>query len=497
VDLQERGRQRLHRIRHEARDEGQRQDPDGAVEPAGNPDPRPEIGDADNEAGDRHRQGRYQVDRAAARHLGAVDGVADRECQRAADHRGDDSDLDRVPDRAQRQRIVEDAVEMHQRILLHVEQAGGVADEHEFAERRHDQRQTRQDHDHHEIDHAEAEGEPAPRPEIEVARPVGLAGHRGVAAPAQHLLLQEHQRAGHHHQDNSDRGGGVVERRRPVGELENIGGQHADIGRRAQYRGNAVDAEHDDEGQQHAGHDRRHDQRKRHGEHGRERAGAGDFRGLFQARIHVAQRRGGEHVDVGRVIDAEHEHQAPHRIEIDPPVRPHPFEHGVDQAGFGRAEDGPGHARDQRRREQRQDAGGGDDSLERRVGAHHDPGEGEADHHRDQRAAAAGNQRVDQCLGNIRVGKHHEEIGDRQMAETKTVDHRIGVGQRAQQQREQRINHQKAEDRQQQRDPGAGQHAPAHALAAAARNPGAPAPLSVQSVLPLGRRAAIFLWGQA
>jgi hypothetical protein len=29
---------------------GQRQDPDGAVEPAGNPDPGPQIGDADHEA---------------------------------------------------------------------------------------------------------------------------------------------------------------------------------------------------------------------------------------------------------------------------------------------------------------------------------------------------------------------------------------------------------------------------------------------------------------
>ena len=84
-------------------------------------------------------------------------------------------------------------------------------------------------------------------------------------------------------------------------------------------------------------------------------------------------------------------------------------------------------------------------------------------------AAAAGDQRVDQRLGDVGVGQHDEEIGDRQMAETETVDHRIGVGQRAQQQREQRIDHQKAEDRQQQRDPGAGPHAPTHALAAAAR----------------------------
>src|SRR5712672_1821685 len=106
----------------------------------------------------------------------AMNGVADRKGQRAADHRGDDADLDRVVDRSERQRVVEDAVEMHQRILTHVDQAGGVADEHEFAERRHDQGQARQDHDDQQIDDGEPEGEPAPRPEIEIARPKRLAG---------------------------------------------------------------------------------------------------------------------------------------------------------------------------------------------------------------------------------------------------------------------------------------------------------------------------------
>ena len=44
-------------------------------------------------------------------------------------------------------------LEMHQRVLAHVEQAGGVADEQELAERRDDQRQRRQHHDDEQIDH--------------------------------------------------------------------------------------------------------------------------------------------------------------------------------------------------------------------------------------------------------------------------------------------------------------------------------------------------------
>jgi len=39
-----------------------------------------------------------------------VNRVADRKGERTADHGGNDADLDRVVDRAQRERIVEDAV---------------------------------------------------------------------------------------------------------------------------------------------------------------------------------------------------------------------------------------------------------------------------------------------------------------------------------------------------------------------------------------------------
>ena len=54
------------------------------------------------------------------------------------------------------------------------------------------------------------------------------------------------------------------------------------------------------------------------------------------------------------------------------------------------------------------------------------------------------------------IGQHGEEVGDRQMAQAEAVDHRIGVGQRPQQQREQGIDDQKRQDRQQQRHPQAG-----------------------------------------
>ena len=131
VDLQERGGQRLHGVGHEARDEGEREDPDRAVKPARQSDPGPQIGDADHQARDRHRQRRDQVDAAPPGRVAAVDRVADREGEHAAEHRRDQADLHGVPDRPHGQRVVEDAVEMHQRVMPHVEQAGGARDEQE------------------------------------------------------------------------------------------------------------------------------------------------------------------------------------------------------------------------------------------------------------------------------------------------------------------------------------------------------------------------------
>ena len=58
--------------------------------------------------------------------VGAVDGVADGEGEHAADERGDQADLHGVPDRAQRQRIGEQPLEVHQAVLALVEQAGQI-----------------------------------------------------------------------------------------------------------------------------------------------------------------------------------------------------------------------------------------------------------------------------------------------------------------------------------------------------------------------------------
>src|SRR5437868_10655421 len=43
-------------------------------------------------------------------------------------------------------------------------------------------------------------------------------------------------------------------------------------------------------------------------------------------------------------------------------------------------------------------------------------------------------QRVDQRLADIRVRQHDKKIRDREMAQTDALDHRIGVGKRAQEQ---------------------------------------------------------------
>ncbi len=49
--------------------------------------------------------------------------------------------------------------------------------------------------------------------------------------------------------------------------------------------------------------------------------------------------------------------------------------------------------------------------------------------------------------------EHGEEVGDREMGQAEALDHRIGVGERAEQQRENRINDQKGQDREQQQHP--------------------------------------------
>src|SRR6476646_11877292 len=68
------------------------------------------------------------------------------------------------------------------------------------------------------------------------------------------------------------------------------------------------------------------------------------------------------------------------------------------------------------------------------------------------------------------------------MGKAETFDHRISIGQSAQQQSQERIDNQKAQDRQQQRHPRASHDAPANMLNAAARDPVAPAYLFLQRV---------------
>src|SRR5712691_5729884 len=80
------------------------------------------------------------------------------------------------------------------------------------------------------------------------------------------------------------------------------------------------------------------------------------------------------------------------------------------------------------------------------------------------------------------------------MGQTEALDRRIGIGQRTQQQCKERIDHQKAQDCQQQPDPRASHDTPANILNAAARVPGAPAHLSLQSAFPsLADRAFLLL----
>ncbi len=89
--------------------------------------------------------------------------------------------------------------------------------------------------------------------------------------------------------------------------------------------------------------------------------------------------------------------------------------------------------------------------LPRRVGAHDDPRKGETDRHRQQRAARAGDQRVGECEVDVRIGEDRQEILERQIEYAKPIHHRIGVGERAEQQHRHRIEHEKREHDEQSR----------------------------------------------
>ncbi|KZR98597.1 Uncharacterized protein APZ42_005908, partial [Daphnia magna] len=120
---------------------------------------------------------------------------------------------------------------------------------------------------------------------------------------------------------------------RPGGQREDVGRQHADLGRRAQHGRDAVDAQHDDEGQQHAGNDGGRDQREGDREHGPQRAGARHLGRLLQRGVHVLQGRDDEEVDIGGVVHAEDQDHPGHAVEVDPEIEPHLLEEGVEKPG--------------------------------------------------------------------------------------------------------------------------------------------------------------------
>src|SRR5215467_4115278 len=119
----------------------------------------------------------------------AMDGVADGEGERATENRRNDAHLDGVVDRIERKRIVEDAVEVIERVLAGVENAREITEEQEFAEGGDDQREARQYDDDKQICHSEREREPAPGPEVEAAGTKRFAGNGRKAASRQDTLL--------------------------------------------------------------------------------------------------------------------------------------------------------------------------------------------------------------------------------------------------------------------------------------------------------------------
>ena len=80
------------------------------------------------------------------------------------------------------------------------------------------------------------------------------------------------------------------------------------------------------------------------------------------------------------------------------------------------------------------------------------------------------------------------------MAQAQAIDHRIGVGQRADQQGQYGIDDEEGQDREQKRDPDAGEPAPAPSLNAALRDLDAPvSSLSVANAFPLPTELTLSL----
>jgi hypothetical protein len=100
-----------------------------------------------------------------------------------------------------------------------------------------------------------------------------------------------------------------------------------------------------------------------------------------------------------------------------------------------------------------------DEAFARGVGAHHDPGEREPDRHRERSAAATGDQRVGEREVDVGIAEHGNEIAERQVEHAEPVDHRIGIGERAQKQHRDRVEHEERKhDHERDRPQPAGDH---------------------------------------
>ncbi len=161
---------------------------------------------------------------------------------------------------------------------------------------------------------------------------------------------------------------------------------------------------------------------------------AGNLGGLLQGRVHVAQRRGREHVDVGRVIDAEDHDQPAHRIDVEAPVDADACQQRVQQARLGEA-----------RIAQATAATSGGTNSGSMLAAAMKPLHGvlvRTTIQEKPRPITTANavpppQAISELTSasvDVGIGEDGDEVRERHVEDAEPVHHRIGVGERAQQQ---------------------------------------------------------------
>ena len=112
--------------------------------------------------------------------------------------------------------------------------------------------------------------------------------------------------------------------------------------------------------------------------------GASGQRGLFQRRVHRAQRTGDQQENNWRFIERRRR-RCPERIDVEQRIAPpEKTPRLIDEAGARRGKQDPGEGADQRRGDERDDATRVRSRASRHVGAHHRPGEERADDDRDR-----------------------------------------------------------------------------------------------------------------